>query len=250
MRQRFFILLFVNQFLLFLAVRGQFIEKNNFSYKNSTYHAFSIIIDSSLISRVSFLENKNQSPLESILDSLGKKLKKPFFAITASIVDSLCRPLGLYINESKVSREINHGSGNGNFFLKPNGVFYIDPLLKAEVVDTPSFNFNNGISSGIQSGPMLLVKGEINKAFNENSKNRNVRCGVGVYAQGAEKWLVFIKSVNPVTFFEFAEVFRDMYRCGNALTLESGVNCSIHLPSEKTNALETKVLCRYLIITM
>jgi uncharacterized protein YigE (DUF2233 family) len=247
MRQASILIFLMIQFLFPLSTEGQFIEKHNFSFKNSVYDIFSIKIDSSL--RIIFVENKERSQQMILLDSLAKRFNSPFFSVTASIVDSLCQPLGLYINDNKKINSINLRSGIGNFHLKPNGVFSIDSSSNAHVIDAISFKESTIFSFAIQSGPMLLINGIINSTFDKNSKNRNTRCGVGIYADNNDHYLVFVKSLVPVTFYQFSELFQEKFNCKNALILESGSNCAMHLPSQRIDS-NTQVLCRYIVIKL
>jgi uncharacterized protein YigE (DUF2233 family) len=68
-----------------------------------------------------------------------------------------------------------------------------------------------------QSGPLLLNDGKIHPVFNPKSENRNIRTGVGVKGP---KDIVFVMSLDTVTFYEMAVLFRDALTCPNALYLD------------------------------
>src|SRR5688500_5522079 len=45
-------------------------------------------------------------------------------------------PLGLYIEKSVMINKLDTSSGEGNFYMKPNGVFYVTDAGKADIVLT------------------------------------------------------------------------------------------------------------------
>jgi uncharacterized protein YigE (DUF2233 family) len=72
-----------------------------------------------------------------------------------------------------------------------------------------------------QSGPLLVEGGDINPDFMPDSKNRKIRSGVGVTAKHL---VVFALSRQPVTFYEFAQLFRTRLHCPNALYLDGEIS--------------------------
>ena len=48
------------------------------------------------------------------------------------------------------------------------------------VCQSSDFQKHTNVRMGIQSGPMLIADGVINNHFNPNSRNRNIRSGVGM----------------------------------------------------------------------
>jgi uncharacterized protein YigE (DUF2233 family) len=143
------------------------------------------------------------------------------FASNAGIYDRSERPLGLTIARGRTLRPLNTTKprgGSGNFGLQPNGVFYVDQQGRAGVVRTDAWR-SLGIAARIatQSGPMLVVDGEINPAFVEGSDSRKWRSGVCAPAPDKP---VFAVSIAPVTFHAFARLFRDTLGCRDALFLD------------------------------
>jgi uncharacterized protein YigE (DUF2233 family) len=141
------------------------------------------------------------------------------FATNAGIYDRENRPLGLTIAEGKTLRPLNTTRGrSGNFAIQPNGVFYVDREGRAGVATTAAWR-DRGIDARIatQSGPMLVVDGEVNANFVEESESRKWRSGVCVPADGR---VAFAVSETPVTFHAFARVFRDAIGCRDALYLD------------------------------
>jgi len=128
-------------------------------------------------------------------------------------------PLGLYIENSKLLTPLNKRSGSGNFYLKPNGIFYINKDKKAFIETTDDFKFSN-IEYATQSGPMLVINGNIHSTFKQNSVNTNIRNGVGILPDGQ---VLFVMSKQPVNFYDFAEYFKDA-GCKQALYLDGFVS--------------------------
>jgi uncharacterized protein YigE (DUF2233 family) len=151
-------------------------------------------------------------------ESGGKALA---FATNAGIYDREYRPLGLTIADGRTLRPLNTTKprgGSGNFAMQPNGVFYLDREGHAGIARTDAWR-SLAIDARLatQSGPMLVVDGEINPAFVEGSDSRKWRSGV--CAPAPDK-AVFAVSVAPVTFHAFARLFRDTLGCRDALFLD------------------------------
>jgi uncharacterized protein YigE (DUF2233 family) len=171
-----------------------------------------------------------------------------YFAITASITDTGNNPLGLYLSQGKLKQDINLNDGNGNFYLKPNGWIGADTAGRVCVRSAEKYKAG-GLWNAIQSGPMLVSDGQISKALGVKSQSRNIRCGVGELSDQGQTTLVFAKSDNPVSFFEFATLFQEAFKCDNALNLESGGFCMIHLPAI-ADPNPNPILHRYLTISL
>lgn len=82
-------------------------------------------------------------------------------------------PCGLHIQEGKKLRPLNLADGEGNFYMKPNGVFLVTKDGKAMILESGEYA-RSKISPDIalQSGPMLLRGGMINSKFAKVSANR------------------------------------------------------------------------------
>ncbi|MGE0824189.1 MAG: phosphodiester glycosidase family protein [Candidatus Binatia bacterium] len=157
--------------------------------------------------------------LREHLSSNGQELK---FAMNAGIFGVDYAPLGLHIEKSRHLHALDLGKGGrGNFYLKPNGVFYI-ANHKPAIVDArtyPKIKVKPQLAT--QSGPLLVINGTLHPAFREESSNRHFRNGVGVTREGK---VVFAISRGLVTFHEFATLFRDVLDCPNALYLDGALS--------------------------
>lgn len=142
------------------------------------------------------------------------------FGMNAGMYHADGSPVGLLVVDGRELSPLNLDDGQGNFFLKPNGVFLIDGQ-GARVVDAVDYAaFRAGVRWATQSGPLLLKDGQIHPAFRPSSASRYIRNGV--CAQARE--VVFVISERPVTFHEFASFLRDALHCQDALYLDGAVS--------------------------
>lgn len=152
--------------------------------------------------------------------------KELVFAMNGGMYMEDYRPLGIYIENGVQKKAINKASGYGNFYLMPNGIFYITKNNKAGISETGKF-VNKDIKYATQSGPLLLINGAIHPSFTKGSKNVQIRNGVGILPDGRA---IFCMSTIPVNFYDFAEFFK-LSGCKYALFLD-GFVCRTYLPEK------------------
>lgn len=162
----------------------------------------------------------NFGSIENLKNWLVKNNKKLLFAMNGGMYKKDKSAQGLFIQNNIIKSQIDTTSGNGNFYLKPNGVFYLNNDNEAFVSKTENFKFDTNVRDATQSGPMLLIDGEIHKIFNKNSTNLNIRNGVGVLPNNE---ILFAMSKKDVNFYEFATFFKSK-GCKNALYLDGFVS--------------------------
>lgn len=160
----------------------------------------------------------------------AKKNLKLDFVMNAGMYKTDRSPQGLYIEKQKVLSPLDTTKAEGNFYLKPNGVFFITTKKTAVICTTENFKNNKEIEFATQSGPMLVIDGQIHSAFKEGSKNVNIRNGAGILPNGN---VVFVLSKKEVNFYEFANYFKGL-GCKNALYLDGFVSRA-YLPSQNWN---------------
>jgi uncharacterized protein YigE (DUF2233 family) len=160
---------------------------------------------------------KSIQQLKTFVESRGEVLQ---FAVNGGMYTEDNSPLGLYIEEYKTIHSLNIKSGNGNFYLKPNGVFYLLKNRKAVVCRTEQFKPNANIRFATQSGPMLVIDGKIHPDFKLGSTNMNIRNGVGVLPNGN---ILLAISKTEINFYDFALYFKQA-GCKNALYLDGFVS--------------------------
>jgi uncharacterized protein YigE (DUF2233 family) len=164
--------------------------------------------------------NTNFGSIQHLKAWLENKNQHLLFAMNGGMYKQDHSPQGLFIENKKIITPIDTTTGSGNFYLKPNGIFYITTGNTAVVCTTPNFSDNGDIAYATQSGPMLLINGQIHPAFQPSSSNLNIRNGVGILPDGN---VVFAMSQKPVSFYDFASYFKKL-GCSNALYLDGLVS--------------------------
>lgn len=151
---------------------------------------------------------------------VGSKNENLRFAMNGGMFERNNIPKGLYIENYKILNKIDTSSGKGNFYLPPNGIFFLTKNNDADIVETQNFKYNTNIKYATQSGPMLVINGKINPIFQEQSQNLNIRNGIGILENGK---LVFAMSKKEVNFYHFASLFKNL-GCKKALFLDGFVS--------------------------
>jgi uncharacterized protein YigE (DUF2233 family) len=172
---------------------------------------------------------KPLATLARLKEHLAARSLELKFAINAGIYSTAGAPVGLHVEESKVLRPLNLGerdSGQFNFFLKPNGVFYVAGQEPAVVESAKFASLAVHPRLACQSGPLLLSEGKIHPAFRPEPTNLHWRTGVGVTQ---ERKVVFALSKQALRFYDFARLFKERLECPNALYLDGDI-CAIYLP--------------------
>ncbi len=160
------------------------------------------------------------------LESRGQKL---VFAMNAGMYHGDFSAVGLFVSDGQQAVPLNTTNGNGNFFLKLNGVFAVTKS-GAQVLESSEYpKLSERIVLATQSGPLLVRDGKLHPAFNANSESRLFRNGVGVPSPDIA---LFVISEAPVNFYEFATLFRDKLHCPDALFLDGTIS-SLHAPKLK-----------------
>ncbi|MCV3241483.1 phosphodiester glycosidase family protein [Mesorhizobium sp. ZC-5] len=131
-------------------------------------------------------------------------------------------PVGLYVSDGRLQSPLNLADGEGNFFLKPNGVFFIGNDGSAGVIETTAFAATKPeVRLATQSGPMLVIDGHIHPRFEQNGTSRFIRNGVGVRDAHT---VVLAISRSEVSLGSFARLFRDALGCRNALFFDGAIS--------------------------
>ena len=144
------------------------------------------------------------------------------FAMNAGMYHQDRRPVGHYVENGAEVAPVVSSEGPGTFGLLPNGVFCIGDGW-ARVYETLRYLHEKpGCRHASQSGPMLVIDGQLHPRFLEDSDSRFVRNGVGTRADGREVW--FAISETPVNFHRFAEFFRDVLGATQALYFDGNIS--------------------------
>ena len=157
--------------------------------------------------------------VEALVAKDGQALR---FAMNAGMYHQDRSPVGHYVEDGTEQMRVISSAGPGNFGLLPNGVFCIQGQ-RALVVETKRFlNDTPECQFATQSGPMLVIDGKLHPRFLPDSDSRYVRNGVGISEDGSTVW--FVISHAPVTFHEFAVVFRDALSTPQALYFDGNIS--------------------------
>lgn len=174
-----------------------------------------------------FWKNKKEEHFknaENLISWLKSKNKKLLFSTNGGMYKKDNSPQGLYVENTITKSEIDTSNGKGNFYLKPNGVFYLTTDKNPMICKTENFLSNEKIKYATQSDPMLVIDGEIHTAFKKNSTNLNIRNGVGILPNNQ---IIFAISKKEINFYDFAEYFKKL-GCKNALYLDGFVSRTYH----------------------
>lgn len=186
-----------------------------------------------------WLDKRNQplsnfGGLQAHLAANGKAIA---FATNAGIYERGPKPNGLTICQGKEEVPLSLVAGEGNFYLLPNGVFFVDDKVGAGVMESTEYA-KAGLKPRIacQSGPLLLRKGVMHPAFNPNSTNLRQRSAVGVRKSDGEIVFVVTDRKDPdkrrVSFHQLATFFLSL-GCEDALFLDGDLSDFVANPPTK-----------------
>jgi uncharacterized protein YigE (DUF2233 family) len=144
------------------------------------------------------------------------------FAMNGGMYGDDLKPVGYYVQNGERLKELDRGDGDGNFYMKPNGVFFGSGGSWRVLGSNTFFNtVGDRPQFGTQSGPLLLVDGKLHPEIQDDGPSRAIRNGVGVDAGGKAH---FVISDVPVSFGQLARFFRDVLKVQNALYLDGQVS--------------------------
>lgn len=144
------------------------------------------------------------------------------FAMNAGMYHPDRAPVGLYIEGGERLATLSLSEGPGNFHLRPNGVFWMAGN-RAGISESETFaQAGLTVDHATQSGPLLVIGGELHPALRARSRSRYRRNGVGVSEDGTRAF--FAISEVPVNFHLFARLFRDHLGTPDALYLDGNIS--------------------------
>lgn len=175
----------------------------------------------------------NYSSLGALKEALELRGDRLFLAMNGGMYTKDQMPQGLYIEDGQLLTTIDTiQKGYGNFYLQPNGIFYLTEEQEASIITTQEFKNSENINYATQSGPMLVINDTIHPKLRKGSSNLNIRNGVGILENGN---ILFAISTQKINFYDFAEYF-SKNGCKNALYLDGFVSRA-YIPSENQNDL-------------
>lgn len=178
--------------------------------------------------------NINYKNFQNLKSEIEEKKEELIFAMNGGMYNKDLSPQGLYIENGVTKSKIDTiKNGYGNFYLQPNGIFFLTNENKPGICTTKMYNNAENVKYATQSGPMLLIDGKIHHKFNEGSSNVHIRNGVGILPNGN---LLFVMSKEKINFYDFATYFKQN-GCENALYLDGFVSRT-YLPSKNWKQLD------------
>ncbi|WP_347138294.1 phosphodiester glycosidase family protein [Paracoccus sp. SSK6] len=145
------------------------------------------------------------------------------FAMNAGMYHADYRPVGLLVIDGAELQPIVTGASRDNFGMLPNGVFCTGGARPFQVIESRAFaSARPDCRLATQSGPMLVIDGDLHPRFLVDSDSRYVRNGVGVSPDGQTAW--FAISDRAVTFHEFGRLFRDGLGVRDALYFDGSIS--------------------------
>lgn len=151
------------------------------------------------------------------------------FAMNGGMFDDKGKPQGLYIQNGTVLAPLDTVQHSyGNFYMQPNGVFYITRDGRPVICTTEQFGSDGNVEFATQSGPMLIINGEMHSKFTPGSLNLHIRNGVGILPNGN---VLFALSTKKTNFYNLAAYFKKR-GCENALYLD-GVISRAYIPEKE-----------------
>ncbi|MRX51501.1 hypothetical protein GI374_13840 [Paracoccus sp. S-4012] len=145
------------------------------------------------------------------------------FAMNAGMYHADFSPVGLLVMDGENRGALVTGGGGGNFGLLPNGVFCTGGGRPFQVIESRAFaQAQPECRLATQSGPMLVIDGDLHPRFLPDSDSRYIRNGVGVSDDGRTAW--FAISSSAVTFHQFGRFFRDALGARDALYFDGSIS--------------------------
>ena len=149
------------------------------------------------------------------------------FAMNAGMYHRDRSPVGLYRENGVETAQLQLNAGPGNFGMLPNGVLCISDhnvlvMESQEFLISPRY-----CRDATQSGPMLVIRGELHPRFIPGSTSKFIRNGVG--SNFDEGIAVFAISNEPINFHTFGRFFRDHLGLQQALYFDGKVS-RLHAP--------------------
>ena len=170
-------------------------------------------------------EDVNGKPFGSLmaLDAeMARQGHMPLLSMNAGMYHKDLSPVGLLVDNGREKTPLNPDDGEGNFFMKPNGVFMVARDGRGAVMESSDFAQSAPDALyATQSGPMLVIDGKIHPRFEPDGASRYIRNAVGIDMQGR---VVVAISRKPVSLGSFARLFRDELGCRNALFLDGAIS--------------------------
>lgn len=130
-------------------------------------------------------------------------------------------PEGLFVQDGVTLTPLNREEGQGNFYWKPNGVFFLRED-GAGIATRDRFS-PQGVLQATQSGPLLFDPEGLHEGFEGSSSRKELRSAVGVDARDPHR-VYFVLASDPSRFQTLAAFMREELGCTSALYLDGVIS--------------------------
>ncbi|STX29393.1 Exopolysaccharide biosynthesis protein related to N-acetylglucosamine-1-phosphodiester alpha-N-acetylglucosaminidase [Legionella beliardensis] len=176
----------------------------------SHIHAFRIDLNSN---QLALVMAKDLAMKHASADEYAQH-SKALITINGGFFDHNFHPLGLRINNKKQQSPLKQISWWGVFYIKNN---------KAYLKNVRQFRRNKHIEFAMQSGPRLLINGQIPPL----KPGRAERSALGITADG--QVIILVTENTPLSTTELAQLMKaPPLNCVNALNLDGGSSSQLH----------------------
>jgi uncharacterized protein YigE (DUF2233 family) len=176
----------------------------------SHVHAFRINLKSN---ELALVMAKDLAVKHASVDEFAQH-SKALISINGGFFDEAYQPLGLRINNKQQRSPLKQISWWGVFYIKNN---------KAYVSSVRQFNHDSQIEFAIQSGPRLLINGQIPPL----KPGRAERSALGITKDG--QIIILVTDNSPLSTTELAQLMKaPPLNCLNALNLDGGSSTQLH----------------------
>ena len=169
-----------------------------------------------------FHADKDGKAFGSLSNVKRSLTNRPLMLMNGGIYHEDLAPVGLYVEEGEEKQRISTKGGWGNFHLLPNGVFWVKDGVPQVLATQDYRKKDRGPDFATQSGPMLVINGQLHPRFIEGSDSLKIRNGVGVSED--RRWVHFAISKGAVNFWNFGKLFQEELQTHNALFLDGTVS--------------------------
>lgn len=212
------------------------VEVSCLTFKQARYVVVRVDLNAALVKLL--WRNPAGVPYGSLGEAYSQAGVDMLALTNAGIYSGNHAPEGLHIEGGMTLSSLNLNHGEGNFYWKPNGVFYVTDDA-AGIVEAEKFNSldeRGSIREATQSGPLLVINGEVNRTLPPDSRSLYVRNGIGV--KSADEVYILI-SEDEVSLHDFASVFAHQLHCRDALYLDGCVS-QLYLPARNSRIPEQR----------
>jgi uncharacterized protein YigE (DUF2233 family) len=218
------------------GVHAQFNAATYRPFEGDRYHVVEVSVDTAIGNRFLLTPGHQLGP-----STINKSL-----VLSAGFSQKDCTPLGLERVEGHERKAIDLGTGNGNFYLLPNGVFAVE-RNGVRIMESRQYRSSPGEILAFQSGPLMIHQGIIHPAFQPHSPNMAYRSAVGLREHNGQQILCFVMSADPVRFHAISRFMKEQLGCDEALMLGSGFT-ELGLPYISDPSMFSGKSCRYLVL--